>query len=176
VYGGGALSTAADAIYLDGVPLSIGVVGGTPALATTELKIGGVPTVTSCCAFTGSVDEFRVSSGTRSGDWIAAEFANQSAPWNFYTMGGVPTPVISNITPSLGPTGTQVTIQGSNFGSTQGSGFVTFNGATATSIASWTSSQIVASVPSAAPSGTGPVTVTVNSASSHKVPAPSSRW
>jgi RHS repeat-associated protein len=87
VYGGGTLSTTTDQIYLDGVPLSTTLIGGTPAITTTEFKIGGIPTVTSCCAFDGSVDEVRVSSAARSPDWVATEYANQSSPSTFYSMG-----------------------------------------------------------------------------------------
>ncbi len=90
VYGGGALSTTTDQLYLDGAPLlmSTSSSGDWPAITTTEFKIGGLPTVTSCCALTGSVDEVRVSSGTRSADWIATEYANQSSPSTFYTVEG----------------------------------------------------------------------------------------
>ena len=37
-------------------------------------------------------------------------------------------PTISSLSPTSGPVGTSVTINGSNFGSTQGSSTVTFNG------------------------------------------------
>ena len=71
------------------------------------------------------------------------------------------TPYISGMSPTIGPVGTSVTIAGSNFGATQGSSTLTFNGVTATPT-SWSSSQIVASVPTSVPSGVGAVTVTVN--------------
>ena len=77
------------------------------------------------------------------------------------------TPFISSLSPIVGGVGTAVTITGSNFGATQGTSTVQFNGAVSTSILSWSSSQIVAAVPSAVPSGTGPVTVTVNSITSN---------
>ena len=75
------------------------------------------------------------------------------------------TPYLSGMSPSLGGVGTSVTIAGSNFGATQGSSTITFNGAAAT-VTTWTSSQIVATVPAAVPSGAGPVSVTVNSIAS----------
>jgi YD repeat-containing protein len=71
------------------------------------------------------------------------------------------TPFVSGISPVLGGLGSSVTITGSNFGSTQGTSTVTFNGAVAGSITSWSNSQIVATVPTGAT--TGPVAVTVNS-------------
>ncbi|HEY4052069.1 MAG TPA: DUF2341 domain-containing protein, partial [Acidobacteriaceae bacterium] len=88
VYGGGAISTPASMYYLDGVPLSTAASSGiTPAITTTELKIGGIPTVTFCCAFNGSVDEVRVSSVARSADWVATEYTNESSPSTFYSVG-----------------------------------------------------------------------------------------
>jgi len=75
-------------------------------------------------------------------------------------------PFVTSVSPDLGGTGTVVTITGSNFGSSQGSSTVSFNGTQATSITSWNSTQIVATVPSATPAGPGPVTVTVNSITS----------
>src|SRR6266568_2141856 len=71
------------------------------------------------------------------------------------------TPFVTGLSPSLGGVGTSVTITGSNFGATQGSSTVSFNGALATSITSWSNTQIVAIVPNNAT--TGNVTVTVNS-------------
>jgi RHS repeat-associated protein len=78
------------------------------------------------------------------------------------------TPYLSGLSPALGPVGTSVTIAGSNFGATQGSSTITFNGVLA-SVTSWSNSQIVATVPAATPDGSGTVTVTVNSITS--VPA-----
>lgn len=65
-------------------------------------------------------------------------------------------PVISNLSPSSGPVGTQVTIGGSNFGQTAGS--VTFNGRSATP-SSWSSNTIVVAVPSGATSGSVVVSI-----------------
>jgi RHS repeat-associated protein len=72
---------------------------------------------------------------------------------------GTTTPIVTGISPSLGGSGTSVTIVGSNFGTSQGTSTVSFNGTQATSITSWGTSQIVANVPSGATSGL--VTVTV---------------
>jgi hypothetical protein len=59
------------------------------------------------------------------------------------------TPSISSLSPTTGAVGASVTIGGSNFGSTQGSGTVKFNG-TAGTVSSWSASSIVATVPSGA--------------------------
>ena len=71
------------------------------------------------------------------------------------------TPFVTGVSPDLGGIGSSVTISGSNFGATQGSSTLSFNGTTASSITSWSNSQIVANVPIGAT--TGPVNVVVNS-------------
>ena len=77
-------------------------------------------------------------------------FAGGSNVDVFFSM---PNPVISSLSPSSAPVGTQVQINGSGFGATQGSGSsVTFSNQNA-SVVSWSDNQIVATVPSAAISG-----------------------
>src|SRR6266699_3611919 len=68
---------------------------------------------------------------------------------------------ITSLTPTSGASGASVTIAGTGFGSTQGSSTVTFNGVLA-SVATWSGTSIVATVPSGA--STGPVVVTVGGA------------
>jgi YD repeat-containing protein len=75
-------------------------------------------------------------------------------------------PSISSILPASGTGGTSVTINGSNFGTSQGTSTLTFNGVPATP-SSWSSTKIVAPVPSAA--ATGPVVVTVGGLASNGV-------
>jgi RHS repeat-associated protein len=83
-----------------------------------------------------------------------------------YTFGAASaTPVVYSVTPGSGGLGSQVTIAGSNFGTSQGSSSITFNGTAASSITSWTNSQIVAIVPTTATSGS--VVVVVNSVASN---------
>ena len=67
-------------------------------------------------------------------------------------------PTISSLTPISGPVGTVVTIAGSNFGSTQGTSTVRFNGTTATP-SSWSATSVVVSVPTGATTGNVAVTV-----------------
>lgn len=73
-------------------------------------------------------------------------------------------PTIATLSPASGPVGTDVSITGSNFGS---SGTVTFNGVNA-GTTSWTDTVIVAQVPNAATSG--PVLVSVSGVSTNPVP------
>jgi len=67
-------------------------------------------------------------------------------------------PTITSVSPSSGIPGQSITIAGSNFGITQGSSTVTFNGVAAAAI-SWSATSIVATVPATAT--TGPIVVTV---------------
>ena len=66
-----------------------------------------------------------------------------------YSEGGWPPPIVSTVSPSSGTTlgGTSVTISGSDFGSTQGSGTVTFGGTAAASYTSWSATQIMCVTP-----------------------------
>jgi IPT/TIG domain len=70
----------------------------------------------------------------------------------------VVSPSITGVSPSSGAVGTSVAIGGNNFGSTQGTSTVTFNGTTA-SPSSWSATSITASVPSTATTGNIVVTV-----------------
>ncbi len=84
------------------------------------------------------------------------------------TVGGVasngivftvtPPPSISSLSPTSGPVGTGVTVTGSNFGTTQGTSAVTFNGTTA-AVTNWTGTSIAATVPTGATTGNVVVTV-----------------
>jgi hypothetical protein len=73
-------------------------------------------------------------------------------------------PTITSLSPSLGLAGAAVTINGFNFGSTQGASTVSFNGRP-TTITSWADKKLVATVPVNAT--TGPVVVTVNAVASN---------
>jgi hypothetical protein len=81
-------------------------------------------------------------------------------------------PTITSLTPNSGVAGTVVTIAGSSiggadFGATQGSSTVTFNGTNAGTAPSWTTTSITISVPIGAT--TGNVAVTVNGVASNGV-------
>ena len=69
------------------------------------------------------------------------------------------TPLVQTLSPNAGVVGTPVTINGTSFGSTQGTSTVTFDGVPAPSITSWSNNQIVVTAPAGV--RTGPVVVTV---------------
>src|SRR5204862_7497990 len=87
-----------------------------------------------------------------------------------------PAPSLTSLTPPSGAVGTAVTIAGTNFGATQDTSTVTFNGTAATPT-SWSATSLVAPVPPGAT--TGNVVVTVGGQASNGVsftvaaPAPS---
>ena len=66
--------------------------------------------------------------------------------------------VLTSLSPLSGPAGTAVTLRGSAFGATSGSGKVTFNGYAA-AIIRWNATEIVALVPSSAGFGASKVKV-----------------
>lgn len=83
-----------------------------------------------------------------------------------FTVTGPLVPGISNLTPNNGGTGIPVVIGGGNFGATQSTSTVTFNGVVAL-ITSWANTSITAIVPSTAT--TGPVIVTTSAGASNSL-------
>jgi hypothetical protein len=81
--------------------------------------------------------------------------------------GGVPAPSITGLTPNSGAIGSSVVIAGSNFGTTQGTSTVSFNGTVATTVSSWSSTSVTAIAPTGAT--TGNVVVTVGGVASNGV-------
>jgi hypothetical protein len=85
-----------------------------------------------------------------------------------------PIPAITSITPPYGPPGTQVTINGSGFGSSRGAGkgksgkgasYVSFNDVAATEYLKWTDTKVVCVVPQGATPG--PVVVVTSAGTSN---------
>ena len=75
-----------------------------------------------------------------------------------FTVSAAGPPNITSLSPTSGPVGTSVTITGTNFGATQGSSTVTFNGTAATPT-SWSATSIAVTVPAGATTGNVVVTV-----------------
>ena len=116
---------------------SVNVVSGTRI--TCDLDLSG--------AATGAWDVY-VQNCDSQNDTLVGGFT-VNAPQN--------TPVVDSVSPPEGPPGTPVTIKGTNFGDTQGTSYVTFNGVQATQYLSWSDTEIVVIVPEGAT--TGPVEV-----------------
>ena len=160
------------------------VTGGSPNIGSISPTSGPVG---SAIAITGT--NFGATQGTStvklngttiqivswSATSIIAQVPNGATSGNVVvTAGGVasngvaytvlPVPGVTNLSPALGPVGTVVTIAGTNFGTTQGTSTVTFNGTPATPT-SWSATSIVVPVPTG--STTGCVIVTVSGVASN---------
>jgi hypothetical protein len=74
-------------IYADGAVVGSGSVSGSGLLydANHVLQVGWTGFTGEY--FAGALDEVRVSSVARTGDWIATEYNNQFSPATFYTVG-----------------------------------------------------------------------------------------
>jgi YD repeat-containing protein len=96
---------------------------------------------------------------------VVVTVSNQASNGVPFTV--IPPPAISMTTPSSGLVGASVTVVGTNFGASQGSNTVKFNGTTTTP-ASWSDTAIVAPVPTGGTSGN--VIVTVSNQASNGSP------
>ena len=102
---------------------------------------------------------------TSSGTGLAtATFRNVSV-----SSDGNPGPIISSLSASTGPIGTQLFIYGSGFGATQGNSVITLNG-TAVTVNSWIDTSISVTIPSGATSGLFTVSVAPAMNASNGVP------
>src|SRR5437870_5454125 len=94
---------------------------------------------------------------------VKAELDFEGAPGGYYDSRvivplPVPPPIISSLSPAVGLAGASIAINGSNFGASQGSSTVTFNGSMAAPTA-WSATRITVPVPAAAITGSVIVTV-----------------
>jgi hypothetical protein len=122
-------------------------------VSSSPLAVGATCTVNVAFAPTGTGS--RTGSLNLQTNMMAGPFGVQLAGTGNESSSG---PTIGSLAPTSGVVGATVTISGTNFGSTQGTSAVSFNGALAVP-SSWSSTSIVAPVPGAAT--TGNVTVTV---------------
>jgi IPT/TIG domain/Bacterial Ig-like domain (group 2) len=88
---------------------------------------------------------------------IAVTYALGSNNNQIFVPVSVPNPTITNLSPGSGAVGTSVTVTGTNFGASQGTSTVTFNGTAATP--NWSATSIAVLVPSGATTGNVVVTV-----------------
>ncbi len=120
--------------------------GSSQGSGTVKFFNGILATVTSWSATSIAVT---VPSGATTGNVVVFASGVNSNGVSFTV---VPAPSISSLSPTSGAVGAAVTVTGTNFGSTQGSGTVKFNGILAT-VASWSAASIAVTVPSAATTG-----------------------
>jgi hypothetical protein len=131
--------------------LSINMIATTGDFAQINNCGSTLPAGVSCSI---SITFTPTAGGTRTGSLQVSDNAPgspQTASLNGAGIGSI-APSVSSISPTAGPVGTTVTISGANFGATQGSGNVTFNG-TAAQALTWNATSITASAPMGATSG-----------------------
>jgi hypothetical protein len=135
-----------------GDPITINGVSFGSTQGTSAVKFNGVTATASSWSDTAILAG--VPTGAMTGSVVVTVGSTSSSGVQF-TVAARPT--ISSLSPSSGPAGISVTIAGTNFGSSQVSATVSFNGTPATP-SSWGTSSIVAYVPSGATSGNVVVT------------------
>jgi hypothetical protein len=136
---------------------TVTISSGTSGASIRYTNDGGTPSETAGTPYSGPI----TVSSTTTINAIAYESGmtdSSVASATFTIMGSAP-PSISGISPAAGPVGTLVTINGSNFGASQGSSTVTFNGTGAVTVLSWSASSITVAVPAGATTGNVVVTV-----------------
>jgi FtsP/CotA-like multicopper oxidase with cupredoxin domain len=122
---------------------------GTTTLGTGTLNSSGVATL-STTALASGADAVTAAYG---GDTVFAASTSSALTINVSTP-----PAISSVSHNYGAPGAVDTIAGTNFGATQGSSTVTFNGAAAAPTA-WSATSITVPVPAGATTGNLVVTV-----------------
>lgn len=142
--------------YISSLSVSSGAVGAAVTISGTTfgssqgsstVKFNGTSaTVTSWGA---SAIAVKVPTGATSGN-VVVTVSSQASNGIAFTV--LPAPTISSLSPTSGAVGASVSIVGANFGSSQGSGSVSFAGSNAV-VTEWGSSIITATVPSGAASG-----------------------
>ena len=142
-------------LNVDGLPS-----GATANFSPTSINVPGSSTLTISTLQSTPVETDILTISGVSGN------LNQSASATLTVNAPGSAPAITSLSPNSGALGTSITITGMNFGSTQGSSTITFNGTTATPT-SWSATSIVAPVPSGAT--TGNVIVTVGGVASNGV-------
>ncbi len=160
--------------YISGLSVSSGPVGTSVTITGTNFGASqGTSTVTfngtsaTPASWSSTSISAPVPTGATTGA-VVVTVGGKSSNGMTFTVTSTPGPNISGLSPASGPVGTSVTISGTNFGASQGSSTVTFNGTAATvSASNWSATSIITSVPAGAT--TGYVVVTVGGVASNGV-------
>src|SRR5579859_6494933 len=121
---------------------------------TSTVRFNG--TGTTATSWTATSIVVPVPTGATTGNVVVTVGGVASNGVNFTVT--APGPGITSLNPTSGLVGTAVTITGANFGATQGTSTVKFNGTSATPT-SWSATSIIVPVPTGATSGNVVVTV-----------------
>jgi len=145
---------------LVGTPVTITGTNFGTAQGSSSVKFNG--TTTTPTSWSATSITAPVPAGATTGNVVVTVAGQVSNGVNFTVI--APPPGITSLNPTSGLAGASVTITGANFGASQGSSTVKFNGTTATAT-SWSTTSIVAKVPNGA--STGNVVVTVGGQASN---------
>ena len=146
----------------EGVSVTIGGTSFGAVQGTSTVTFNGTA-VTAYTSWSDTSITVAVPSGATSGS-VVVTVGGTASNGAAFTVGS--DPVVNALSPALGQVETPVEIRGANFGATQGTSTVEFNGTPATP-SNWSDTSITVTVPSSAT--TGPVVVTVGTAASNPV-------
>jgi len=148
---------AGGSVYISGIRLA-------DSTGPDAVTFGGVPAIVTY----GSYNTLIVIAPPHVPGAVSVVAFNDAGGSNAltFTYNALGSPNIASVNPNAGPTGTPVTVVGTNFGDSQNSSTVKFNGVTA-SVVSWSATSIQVIVPPTAT--TGPVIVTVGGVASNSV-------
>ena len=143
---------------MPGTPITITGVNFGAAQGTSKVYFNGHDAGTATSWGPAQID-VNVPSGATTGPVVVTVGGVSSNALTFSVTGTASPPAINGLSPIAGPVGTSVTINGANFGGSQGTGKVYFNGQDAGAATGWNATTITAAVPSGATSGLVVVTV-----------------
>jgi len=135
----------------------------------TQTVLGGVTFNNEAAASIVSWSDTQVVATVAAGTARGLAYVSQNqVRSNGLSFSISPNPAITSLAPTTGAVGSSVTINGTNFGTTQDNSTVAFNGIVVPSIANWSGTSITATVPTGATAGN--VVVTLGSVASNGVP------
>ena len=82
-------------VFVNGVKTTGAAITGTIVPSADNVTIGSLFDNTSTYDFTGTIDEARISSISRSQDWITTSYNNMNIPGDFLTLGLEETPIVA---------------------------------------------------------------------------------
>ena len=163
------LTQPANQTGAEGSTVSVQLAGSDPDGNPLTYSATGLPAPLSVNPTTGLISGTLtfVSAGSYSVTAAVSDGSLSNSKTFSWTVSDVSqAPTLVSLSPASGPVATSVIVSGANFGATQGSSTLRFNGASATPT-NWSASQIVVPVPAGAT--TGSVVVTVNNMVSNGV-------
>lgn len=80
----GVYNQSTNSVYINGGTSNASISFTAGSIAGHTIRIASY---LSCCTLTGDIDEVRFSQVARSTDWIATDYASQSSPSTFYSVG-----------------------------------------------------------------------------------------